>query len=200
MPPTATDLGCPQCAAGGISERVMQTGTGFKCSKGHEYHDTGELMAMQPKRMPLPPKAPVIMLPGYVKTEIAIPGNLKTALESKFGVRLNATIVAILTSIMDPGAFVMSSEDVAQMGKYFSGKNVRHGAELMGEVFAIFQERANLKEQLERKESVSFSGGLMVRPSPETLAALKQVASTNGKSSSQVAAECLDTAVRNNWL
>lgn len=178
----------------------MNTGSGFRCSKGHVYNDTGELMAMQPPKMPLPAKAPVIMLPGYVKTEIAIPGNLKTALESKFGVRLNATIVAILTTIMDPGAFVMSSEDVGQISKYFAGKNVRHGADLVGEIFSIYQERQNLKEQVEKKESVSFSGGLMVRPSPETLAALKQIASTNGKSASQVAAECLETAVKNSWL
>jgi len=103
------------------------------------------------------------MLPGYVKCEIYIPGNLKTAIDSKFGVRLDATIVAILTSLMDQGAFVMSSEDVGQMAQYFSGKKVRHGSELLGEVFSIFQDRANLKESLERKDTVSFSGGLMVR-------------------------------------
>jgi hypothetical protein len=155
---------------------------------------------MQPPKMPLPAKAPVRMLPGYVKCEICIPGNLKQALDSRFGVRLDATIVAICTSLMDPGAFVMSSEDVGQMAKYFSGKNVRHGTELMGEVFSIFQERANLKEQMEKKETTSFTGGLMVRPSPETLAALKKIASNNGKSASQVAVECLENAVKNEWL
>ncbi len=167
--PTATDLGCPQCAAGGAHERIMDTGSGYSCSKGHKYADTGELLASQPPRMPLPQKAPVRMLPGYVKTEIYIPGNLKTALDSKFGARLDATIVAICTTLMDPGAFVMSSEDVGQMAQYFNGKKVRHGTELLGEVYSVFQERANLKESLEKKDTVSFSGGLMVRPSPETL-------------------------------
>lgn len=198
--PTATDFGCTQCAAKGIHVRVMQNGTNFSCANGHIYNGTDELYASNPPKMPLPAKAPVIMLPGYVKTEIAIPGNLKTALESKFGARLNATVVAILTAIMDPGAFVMSSEDVGQISKYFAGKSVRHGADLVGEIFSIYQERQNLKDQVEKKESVSFSGGLMVRPSPETLAHLKQVASANGKSASQVAAECLETAVKNSWL
>lgn len=200
MPPIATDLACPQCSAGGISERVMQTGTGFKCSKGHEYHDTGELLSMQPARLPLPQKAPIRMLPGYVKTEIFIPGNLKTALDSKFGVRLDATIVAILTSLMDPGAFVMSSEDVGQIAKYFGGKNIRHGGELVGEIFSIYQERANLKEQLEKKEATSFSGAIMVRPTPDALDALKKVATNNGKSVSQIAAECLEMATKNGWI
>lgn len=198
--PTATDLGCPQCATSGAHERLMDTGSGYSCSKGHRYNDTSELLAAQPPKMPLPPKAPVRMLPGYVKTEIFIPGNLKTALDSKFGVRLDATIVAILTTLMDPGAFVMSSEDVDQVKKYFGGKSVRHGAELMGEIFSIYQERQNLKDQIERKESVSFSGGLMVRPSKDTLDALKQIASTNGKTASQIAAECLENAIKNNWI
>jgi predicted HicB family RNase H-like nuclease len=198
--PTATDLGCPTCAAGGTHERLMDMSPGYQCTKGHRFNDTAELYAMQPPRMPLPPKAPVRMLPGYVKAEICIPGNLKQALDAKFGIRLDATIVAICTTLMDPGAFVISSEDVGQMAKYFSGKNIRHGAELTGEVYSIFQERQNLKEQMEKKENVSFSGGLMVRPTPETLAALKKVASANGKSASQIAAECLETAVKNEWI
>jgi hypothetical protein len=200
--PTATDLGCPTCARSNppVMERLTDTGSGYSCSHGHRFMDTGELMAAQPSKMPLPKKAPVRMLPGYVKTEIFIPGNLKQALDSKFGDRLDATLVAICTTLMDPGAFVLSSEDVEQMSKYVAGKRVRHGSELLGEVFAIFQERTNLREQLEKKESVSFSGGLMVRPSPETLAALKQIAANNGKSASQIAGECLETAVKNNWL
>jgi len=198
--PTATDLGCPTCAAGGIHERLMDMSPGFSCSKGHRFNDTSELLSMQPPRMPLPQKAPVRMLPGYVKAEIFIPGNLKTALDSKFGVRLDATIVAILTSLMDPGAFVMSSEDVGQISKYFNGKNIRHGGELVGEIYSIYQERANLKEALEKKETVSFSGGLMVRPSPETMEALKKIAANNQKSASQIATECLEMATKNGWI
>jgi hypothetical protein len=198
--PTASDLGCPTCAASGVHERLMDNGGGYSCSKGHKFNDTGELLSMQPPRMPLPQKAPVRMLPGYVKAEIFIPVNLKTALDSKFGVRLDATIVAILTSLMDPGAFVMSSEDVGQIARYFNGKNIRHGGELVGEIYSIYQERANLKEQLEKKEAVSFSGGLMVRPSPETMDALKKVAANNQKSASQIATECLEMATKNGWI
>jgi predicted HicB family RNase H-like nuclease len=101
---------------------------------------------------------------------------------------------------MDQGAFVMSSEDVGQMAQYFNGKKVRHGSELLGEVYSIFQECANLKDSLEKKDTVSFSGGLMVRPSPETLAALKRIATNNSKSAGQIAAECLEVAVKNGWI
>lgn len=200
--PTATDLGCPTCARSNppVMERLTDTGSGYSCSHGHRFMDTGELMAAQPSRMPLPPKAPVRMLPGYVKTEIFIPGNLKQALDSKFGARLDATLVAICTTLLDPGAFVMSSEDVGQMSKYLAGKTVRHGSELLGEVFSIFQERANLKEQLEKKETTSFSGGLMIRPSSETMESLKKIAVNQGKSASQIAGECLEVAIKNGWI
>ena len=198
--PTATDLGCPNCAVSGVQARVMDTGSGYSCEKGHKFADTGELMAMQPPKMPLPKKAPVRMLPGYVKMEICTPGNLKTAMEQRFGERIDATMVAIRTTLMDSGSFVMASEDVGQVAKYLGGKNVRHGGELVGEVFSIFQERNNLKEQIEKKDTTSFNGAIMVRPAPDALEALKKIAANQGKSVSQLATECLETATKNGWL
>ena len=176
----------------------MDTGSNYSCSKGHIFNDTGEISGA--KRMPLPPKPVVRMLPGYVKMEIFVPENLKQALEAKFGVRVDATIVAICTSLMDPGAFVMSSEDVNQLKAYLGGKAVRHGSELMGEVFSIYKSLSDAREELEKKQSLSFSGGLMLRPSPEAIVALKQAAANQNRTVSQVATELLENASKNNWL
>ena len=198
--PTVTDLACPTCAAGAVMERLTDTGSGYRCSKGHQFNDTGELLAMQPKLMPLPEKAPVRMLPGYVSMEIFVPANLKQALNAKFGKRVDATLVAICTTLLDPGAFVMSSEDVNQLKQYFGGKAVRHGAELLGEVFSIHKENADLKDQVKEKQSTSLVGSLVLRPSPETLAALRSTAEARKLTVSKIATDCLDSAAQNGWM
>src|SRR5574341_1067292 len=119
------NLACPHCLAKGEEVPIKSRGSGFFCGKGHEWNDTESLMAEGPPPLskPLPPK-PRQLRPGDVEMRVIINSRLKEFLEKRYGVRLGASIEAILSVMADPVTFIISSIDVGRLSQHF-GKQVR---------------------------------------------------------------------------
>lgn len=204
-----SDILCPTCLATGISN-LLQTGTGkygLACGAGHVFTDTEELLAMNPKRIVLPPKAPKIQ-PNTSEFVIRLPNGLIEVLGKRFGQKLNSSIAALLGVMIDPGAFVVVGEDAKRVSDLF-GVKVGNADQFVGQLYNLKSDRDQWRQKAEAKgtgstEALPEMDGdfvqVTLRIGIDTFTIVRDKAKFNGLSSSQYIQQVLKMATDNNWL
>lgn len=138
-----TGYACPTCDGLNVSAMLyaQQFGAaqGYYCRNGHRFEDMGDLMQMNPKRLPVPMKKTIQQ--GYETVSMEIPSDLKASLISKFGTpdQLSATLGAVLKALASPKCFIMSEEDIDSLEKLTGVAKLKNAREVVGIVSALIK-------------------------------------------------------------
>lgn len=184
------NIACPDCLLTGVETPLCsEIGVvGYFCGSGHKFKDSEELMRRKAPKLSRPPAGlPPIPQAGLVEIRIALPGVVDNALTQRFGLRKNPTIVAVLQTLCDPQAILISAEDRAQIVEKL-GEEFKTAAELAGMIFSFKETARNLtedKQNLEKQVTglqqgkaagAVGAGGVFVVLDSNTLDRLKQIA------------------------
>lgn len=204
-----SDLCCPTCLLSKIKNPLLTgTGLGYRCSSGHVFTDTEELLSSNPVRLPVPQQVPKIQ-PGTSEYVIRIPIGLIEELGKRFGQKLDSSIGALLGVMCDTQAFVVAGEDVKRLQELL-GTKVPSADVLVGGVYSLKSDRDQWRQQAEQKGSSKSSEPLeemdgdfvqtTVRVGTETFLVVREKARFNNMSTSQYIQQILSLAMNNNWL
>jgi hypothetical protein len=179
------------------------------CENGHTFQDTEALQSRNPKpiagmKIPTPPKAPT----NTLEVRFKVHPKFKEALDQRFGDRLEATMPALLSCILDPAAFFIAGEDAEMMSRALGGEKIKDGKSITGKFFALSEELKNLKAENESlKKSVGSAAavkngdnGIMVSIDPDTMTKLTAKAVQRKQTEAGVIADTMWFALKENWL
>ena len=112
MPAIKSEYSCPTCEreTGQLNQIIANAGE-LQCEKNsnHRWNDTMSFYNEKP-RMSFKVVAPKFLpQENHTPMSVTIPIPVKTALETKFGDKLNATVASILQTISE-GSFIMVPE------------------------------------------------------------------------------------------
>lgn len=209
MPAIKSDLACPTCEREGKESRLMSGGgtgkVGLWCDEGHEFVDTGELMAMNPRRLSLPKQAPKPAAAGLVELRIPIQGAISKALRARFPDNMDQSITGVLQAICNPRTVVIWGDDMNALSQLLL-REIKSSQELIGAVFNLKRE----KDQAEQDSKVAKSKssgpatengkGLRLDVDDEMLAAITGKAEFNGQSSEEYIKSVIVTGFQNGWF
>lgn len=189
-----TNQGCPECRDQGLGDVPLEYRDGefgAHCKNGHTFNDTADLRARNPKILPIraaqAPKAPV---PGLVTIEVKLPEKLRDALTNRFGDKLNASLPHFLNALLDPGAFIITGEDVKNISSK-AGVEIKNSQALAGVVYSMKQDIDNLNQKVKTLEASrgngagevkSPTGGFTINFTPEYVGFLREKAVTRQES------------------
>ena len=208
-----SDICCPTCLISGVTNMLM-TGTGvhgLRCSQGHIFTDTEELLAGNPKRIAPPTQAPKIQ-PGTSEFVVRIPNGLIELLGKRFGQKLDSSVAALLGVMVDPNAFVVVGEDARRLQEMF-GKKVPSADVLVGSVYDLRADRDQWRQKAEQSSqkagnseslpSDDQSGDyvqISIRIGMDTFLVVREKAKFNNLNASQYIQQILATAMEHDWL
>lgn len=199
-----TGLACPRCKAEGKTGHPLYNALGRYGSfcitnPDHIYRDMGELMAMNPDKVAITkqPKAPD---PGVVAVTFQLSGKLRDGLMLRFGEKLGPTVSFILGSLLEFGSFIVSESDAIRMKEHI-GEEVRNASDLVGKVYEMRQKVLQLQRDLDILQNTKGGGkGLNVDLGVDTLMAVGEKAKFNGMTIEQMAANIIETGLKNQWV
>ena len=202
MAETHTGLACPFCIKDGKGEQPLFHAPGvygaYCKTGGHLFRDTEDLMAMNPPKIKIP-QAPKGPNPGEVPETFQMSSKLRDALILRFGERLGPTANFILSELLNYGSFVVSEADAGRLKEHIG--EIRNSNELVGAVYEIRQKNIKLSADLETAQSTKGGGkGLNVELDINTLMQVAEKAKFNNVTIDQMAANIIETGVKNQWV
>ena len=202
-----TGYACPTCDAMKVTAMLFaqQFATkGYFCMNGHQFEDLGDLLAMNPRKIPVPQKQ--TLQENHEKVEMSIPSEMKAQLLTKFGTpeRLASTLSGVLRALASPRCFIVSEEDIEHIVKIL-GVEVKSARELVG---IIFERNEAIKALRQAPAEVPANGKPNGHALPDgTIAVdlsshidkLKSLAKFRNESPQQVAEGALKAALDGGW-
>jgi hypothetical protein len=198
---------CPGCRISGSKVHLLaKLGEGFVCEAGlHKYNDTEQLRMMNPELVKLPPPPPKIQ-EGRVSMQISVPTTLRDALTSKFGVKLEPSVTAILSCLLEPDAYVVSGVDQQRISQ-LAGKIVRNSIELYSAFYEKNYIYEEMKKEVEKYKAIGSSRQVAEDPSAvkvsiptDVVDDVKSKAGFNNMAIGDYIATVLQFAVKNGWV
>jgi hypothetical protein len=199
-----TGLACPDCLRDGKGEQMLYNAIGvagsFCRAANHQFRDLAQLLAMRPPKIQIP-QAPRQPNPGDVKISFQIPGKLNDALTLRFGPRLGSTVVFVLTALLEYGSFIVGEADALRM-KEWLGEEVKNASHLVGLVYGLRQRLLQAESDLDRLQNLrgGTGKGLSVELPVEVLMAVADKAKFNNVAIEEMAAQIIETGIRNQWV
>jgi hypothetical protein len=210
------NIACPDCLVAGVEaplcSDIASGRFGYFCVSGHVFKDSIELMSRKAPKLSRPPASlPPTPQAGLVEIRIALPGVVDTALTQRFGIKKNPTIVAVLQTLCDPQAMLVSATDRAQIVEKL-GDEFKTANELAGLIFSLKQDNRTLtetKEDLEKQMAAlrqgkvaesGGSGGVFVVLETDALERLKQIADFREMDLGKMLTETITGGVDAGWF
>src|SRR6266702_4048872 len=135
-------MGCPDCRDQGLGDIPLENAHGehdCHCRNGHKFVDTEALHARNPKTLPIKlPQAPKVPVAGLVTITLQVQSKLRDALNERFGERLSSSLPYVLGSMLDPGAFIITGADAANLSEK-AGFKISNAQSLAGIIYSLKQ-------------------------------------------------------------
>jgi hypothetical protein len=137
---------CPDCRDLNLGKIPLNAQPNqITCQNGHRFKDTYELMQRDPEKYQVAPK--ITVQPNQTELKLMVPTTLKDAITAKYGIKLNATVSAVLGILMEPNSFVLDEMAVQRLNDMF-GEQVKP-TNLTGLVFNLRSERDDAVKKAE---------------------------------------------------
>lgn len=157
MPAVATEYGCPTCRSAGVKGRIFATDGAITCSENstHTWKDVQQFMDMKPTReYTVTPTKFVDSTPRSEMT-LKVPTAVRTALETKFAGRLEATVIGFLTMLTEGEILAVPQSDLKLIAYHLGGVPQSSG-ELKGMIYSLAMDKEAAVE-----EAATASGKLL---------------------------------------
>lgn len=166
----------------------------------HVFKDTIEMQNF--KKLPLAPQPDKIQV-NQTAMQVMVPLELKQALEAKHGIKLQATLVALMQISTLPRIVFLNEEDVQRIEAQ-TGATIKSGSQLFG---AFFAEKKKAEENEEELQQMHKTVAALRGASPTSvLVDLKDqlpnaIAKSreSGKTLEEYSSDYLRKAFENNW-
>lgn len=137
MPTLKTEFECPTCAkVSGQSHQIVATEGVLSCpaNPNHKWKDTQGFFDENPRMVfkVLQAKAPQM---NRTPLTIPVPIGLKTELELKYGEKLEATVTAVLTQLVEGTGMIVPFTDVQRLTDRI-GARFNNSSELVGLIYS----------------------------------------------------------------
>lgn len=202
-----TGLACRLCYNNSGNQTIVhimaKEGTGFECEGGHKFIDNEELMASNPVRVQLP-KQPEKVQPGTIEFKIMITSQLRDRLQERFGAKLNSSIGALLSVLLDGDAFVVSGVEQVNISNIL-GKEVRNSIELSAHAGQLKVERDEARKEADELKKKTggktlVDGGFLVKFDEKISNAVRDRAQQSGVSIPEYLSSAYAMMINNGWL
>jgi len=137
MPTLKTEYECPACAKStGASNQILANAGELQCSVNsiHKWNDTQKFMDERP-RMVFKVAQLIAQQANRAPLTIPVPIKLKADLEDKYGDKLIATAVAVLSQMAEGTAMLVPFTDVERLQDRLNHK-FQNSSELVGLVYS----------------------------------------------------------------
>lgn len=141
-----TEFSCPTCKrTTGTAVQVVANMGKLSCPKGHTWADTADFYSENPImefKVEVPKNLPQ---QNHTPLTISVPLPLKQHLESTYGEKLSATVVAVLSQL-SVNSMVISDGDLQRLSERL-GARPKNPGELIGLIFSKTCEAEDAKQE-----------------------------------------------------
>jgi hypothetical protein len=142
-------MACPTCEKAGTPGMRLfsRADAGYYCLQGHKWKDYDELLSLNPTKLAF--KGIPAKQEGWEMLKLELPGSLLRELQAKFGEKLASTLRAVMDVLASRRFLMIEDENLDRLGREL-GVDVKNADGLFGAVYAVIQEKKELKEENER--------------------------------------------------
>lgn len=143
-----SEYACPICKAQTGEDRQIAAGGGqIICTfnAAHNWRDHMEFLNLNPQMVfKVTPEKTV--QENHVPYTVNLPAAIKQAVEAKLGDKAAPTVASLLMQLLEGEVLIIGQEDLSRMTVYL-GSKPGSSAELTGLIYALSQQREDLKNE-----------------------------------------------------